>query len=265
MSITLLIFGSFIGAFSINLGWFFIALVCLMIVYNAIVVLRFALRTIYVIVKKVYVRHIRHRLGLGKKSKKKTEPEQIGNEIEKLSGSSDEDEKKEKERGLPGSPPQKAEAVEKRDQDACTSAEKRRIESAMREIETQTDDFNGYFARFWAWFCDRFLNRRGEDPGDFFTNDQNELSFGKKREGDEESMRSSGTFGGPKKNNKGDSESKQENKDKDKDKDMNTELALKTLKLNMNDSNKLIKQQSSPNQSDIFNKSAAGVDYQATD
>ena len=47
---------------------------------------------------------------------------------------------------------------------------------------------------------------------------------------------------------------------------MNTELALKTLKLNMNDSNKLIKQQSSPNQSDIFNKSAAAGDgNQATD
>ena len=76
MSIILLIFGSFIGAYSVNLGWVFISLVCLLIVYNAIVVLRFALRTIYYTTKSFYVRYIKHRLGLGRKNRSsKTEPE----------------------------------------------------------------------------------------------------------------------------------------------------------------------------------------------
>ena len=76
MSVILLIFGSFIGAYVVNLGWVFISLVCLLIIYNAIVVLRFALRTIYYTAKRFYVRHIKHRLGLGRKNKSaKTEPE----------------------------------------------------------------------------------------------------------------------------------------------------------------------------------------------
>lgn len=65
LSVFLLIFGSFIGAWGVNLGWVFIAFVCTFLVYNMIVVLRFALRTIYVIGKTIYIRHLKHRLGLG--------------------------------------------------------------------------------------------------------------------------------------------------------------------------------------------------------
>ena len=124
-------------------------------------------------------------------------------------------------------------------------------------MEAQTDDYNGYFARLWAWFCERFLNRNGsENANDFFTNDQNELSFGKKREGDEESMRSSGTFGG-----------KFKKQDSDGEKDLDgDQLALKTLKLNIDDKNKHDNQrENSPNKSDIFNKSAVGDNNQNTD
>ena len=46
-------------------------MVCLFIVYNAIVVLRFALRTIYVISKRFYVRYLKHRLGFGNLNKNK--------------------------------------------------------------------------------------------------------------------------------------------------------------------------------------------------
>ena len=79
-------------------------------------------------------------------------------------------------------------------------------------------------------------------------NDQNELSFGKMKENDAESMRSSGTFGGGRNN-------KRKNTDGEDGKE---ELALKTLSLNLDEKNKLEKQQSSPNKSDIFNKSAIG-------
>ena len=72
MSVFLLVFGSFLGAFSVNIGWVFIALICLFIIYNMIVVLRFVLRTMYVILKTIYIRYIKHRLGLGKKAKNET-------------------------------------------------------------------------------------------------------------------------------------------------------------------------------------------------
>lgn len=113
----------------------------------------------------------------------------------------------------------------------------------------QTDDYNGYFAKLWAWFCERFLNR-SQPPHDFFMNDQNELSFGKKKEEDNDSLNSSGTFGGHK-------EKKSEKNEE--------ELALKTLKLNIDEKSKLEKQQSSPSKSDIFNKSAVGDSQQNTD
>ena len=69
MSVLLFCFGGFLGAFNMTLGWVFITLVCLFVAYNIIVVLRFALRTVYVITKTVYVRHLRQRLGLGGKGK----------------------------------------------------------------------------------------------------------------------------------------------------------------------------------------------------
>ena len=62
MSVFLLVFGNFLGAFSVNQGWVFIALVCLFIIYNMIVVLRFALRTIYVISKTIYIRYIKKKV-----------------------------------------------------------------------------------------------------------------------------------------------------------------------------------------------------------
>lgn len=82
MSVLLFCFGGFLGAFNMTLGWVFITLVCLFVAYNIIVMLRFAFRTLYVITKTVYVRHLRQRLGLGGKGK-------VGNVRESLESPSE--------------------------------------------------------------------------------------------------------------------------------------------------------------------------------
>lgn len=60
VSVMLFIFSGFLGKFDSNLGWIMISLICAFIIYNAIVVMRFAFRTIYVVIKTFYVRHVRY-------------------------------------------------------------------------------------------------------------------------------------------------------------------------------------------------------------
>lgn len=63
IAVMLFCFTGFSGQFNTSLGWTMIGLICAFIVYNAIVVLRFALRSIRVIAKTVYYRYIKKYLS----------------------------------------------------------------------------------------------------------------------------------------------------------------------------------------------------------
>ena len=67
----------------------------------------------------------------------------------------------------------------------------------LREIQCQTDDYGGMLKGIWAWLSERFKSQDQNQSG-FFSNDANELSFGRRRESDgSDSNKSvkSGTFG----------------------------------------------------------------------
>ena len=71
----------------------------------------------------------------------------------------------------------------------------------MCDGEAQTDDKDGVLARIFAWLS----GKRSDDSNGFFNNfanqNKHELSFGKKKEDDEDidvEVQSSGTFGGKK-------------------------------------------------------------------
>ena len=86
LSVLLMTYSSFGGAFGTSIGWVFITVVCLFVVYNIIMVLRFALRVIYYTGKKYYVRHQRARDRKNGKDKKdvQTQVDENGNEIKQM-------------------------------------------------------------------------------------------------------------------------------------------------------------------------------------